>query len=170
MTRTTTRLVGALALTAALSACGTQSAGPAATTTGRPTQTSTPTSEDDAMTRTDSPFASSGDDASTALPTGAVDPAVLEQPEVRAAVAAEAERRGVAEEAVTVAGYAEVTWSDGSLGCPKPGMMYTQALVPGYELILEVDGQLASYHAGQGKTFSYCADPRRPAGRGTVDQ
>ena len=27
-----------------------------------------------------------------------------------------------------------VTWSDGSLGCPEPGMMYTQALVPGYRV------------------------------------
>jgi hypothetical protein len=25
-----------------------------------------------------------------------------------------------------------VIWSDGSLGCPEPGMMYTQALVDGY--------------------------------------
>jgi len=28
----------------------------------------------------------------------------------------------------------EVEWSDGALGCPKPGMMYTQALVPGFKL------------------------------------
>ena len=27
-----------------------------------------------------------------------------------------------------------VEWSDGSLGCPVPGMMYTQAIVPGYKL------------------------------------
>jgi len=25
-----------------------------------------------------------------------------------------------------------VVWNDGSLGCPEPGMMYTQALVNGY--------------------------------------
>jgi hypothetical protein len=28
-------------------------------------------------------------------------------------------------------------WNDGSLGCPEPGMMYTQALVNGYWLIIE---------------------------------
>jgi len=27
-----------------------------------------------------------------------------------------------------------VEWSDGSLGCPVPGMMYTQAIIPGYKL------------------------------------
>ncbi len=28
----------------------------------------------------------------------------------------------------------QTEWSDGSLGCPKPDMMYTQAIVPGYKL------------------------------------
>ena len=32
---------------------------------------------------------------------------------------------------------AAVTWSDGSAGCPEPGMMYTQALVPGYRIVLQ---------------------------------
>jgi hypothetical protein len=34
-----------------------------------------------------------------------------------------------------------VTWSDGSLGCPEPDMMYTQALVDGYWVVLEAAGQ-----------------------------
>lgn len=40
------------------------------------------------------------------------------------------------------------TWNDGSLGCPEPGMGYTQALVDGYRVLLEVDGRLYAYHAG----------------------
>jgi hypothetical protein len=28
----------------------------------------------------------------------------------------------------------QTEWSDGSLGCPQEGMMYTQALVPGFKL------------------------------------
>ena len=42
-----------------------------------------------------------------------------------------------------------VTWSDGSLGCPQPGMMYTQALVPGYRVRIEAGGQVLDYHAGK---------------------
>ena len=42
-----------------------------------------------------------------------------------------------------------VTWSDGSLGCPQPGMMYTQALVPGYRIRIEAGGQVLDYHAGR---------------------
>lgn len=46
-----------------------------------------------------------------------------------------------------------VTWNNGSLGCPLPGMCYTQALVPGFlflfqygDLIIEVhtDGAMGS--------------------------
>lgn len=106
------------------------------------------------------------------LPSGPVDPSVLEREEVKAAIAAEAERRQVSEDEVEVVGFAEVTWRDGSLGCPQPGMHYTMALVPGQQLILEVHGERASYHAGRNKTFSYCANPTAPApsgSSGTVD-
>ncbi len=40
-----------------------------------------------------------------------------------------------------------VTWPDGSLGCPKPGMMYTQALVAGYRIVLQAGEQTLNYHA-----------------------
>ena len=40
-----------------------------------------------------------------------------------------------------------VTWSDGSLGCPQPGMMYTQALVPGFRIVLQAGEQTLNYHA-----------------------
>jgi hypothetical protein len=43
-----------------------------------------------------------------------------------------------------------VTWPDGALGCPQPGMMYTQALVNGYRVMLGVDGRtrVFFYHSG----------------------
>ena len=40
-----------------------------------------------------------------------------------------AQRAGVALDKVKVLTVESVTWSDCSLGCPEPGMMYTQALV-----------------------------------------
>lgn len=148
-----------------LAACGTDTGDDAADS---PTQTeaASPTSEEPTMSdeehSTPIPVPVPTDDAA-ALPSGPVDPSVLERAEVRAAIAAEAERRDVSEDEVEVTGFAEVTWTDGSLGCPQPGMMYTQALVPGYQLVLEVDGERASYHAGGDGEFSYCADPVAPA-------
>jgi hypothetical protein len=50
-------------------------------------------------------------------------------PEVRRAVVADAARRfKVAENLVVLTGAERLTWKDGSLGCPEPGMSYTQAL------------------------------------------
>ena len=52
-------------------------------------------------------------------------------------------------------------WSDGSLGCPEPGMMYTQALVNGYWVVIEGGGQKYDFRVGSGGSFYLC-----PPGRG----
>jgi hypothetical protein len=49
-----------------------------------------------------------------------------------------------------------VTWRDGSLGCPEAGMMYTQALVPGYRVSVEAGGQHFEYHASRAGHFVLC--------------
>ena len=66
---------------------------------------------------------------------------------VRRAVAKDAARRfGVAESAVVLSGAEQVTWRDGSLGCPQPGQMYTQALVPGFRLTATTAEGTFLYH------------------------
>ena len=124
------------------------------------TEPTTPTSED--TVKPSDGQISPQPTGAEGLPTGPVPDDVLERPEVKEAIAAEAERLGVDASEVSVAGYAEVTWRDGSIGCPQPGMMYTQALVPGQQLVLQVDGSLASYHSGKAGSFSYCANPQAP--------
>jgi hypothetical protein len=51
-----------------------------------------------------------------------------------------------------------VTWPDGSLGCPEPGVVYTQALVPGYWVVLDAGGEPLDYRVGAGGTFVRCDD------------
>jgi hypothetical protein len=41
-----------------------------------------------------------------------------------------------------------VVWPDGSLGCPQPGMEYTQVLVEGFRIRLQHAGQIYEYHGG----------------------
>ena len=55
-----------------------------------------------------------------------------------------------------------VTWGDGSIGCPEEGMMYTQALVPGYRVILDIAGEELAFHAPESGEFFACADPIEP--------
>jgi hypothetical protein len=41
-------------------------------------------------------------------------------------------------------------------------MSYTQALVDGIRVELEVDGTVHSYHQGGSNPIRFCADPRDP--------
>lgn len=54
-----------------------------------------------------------------------------------------------------------LVWPDGSLGCPQPGLFYTQALVPGWRLVLKHQDRVAVYHASQRGQWLLCpgADP-----------
>ena len=60
-------------------------------------------------------------------------------------------------EDLTVESQEEVTWNDGSLGCPEPGMMYTQALVDGYRVVIAFGDKTYDYR-GTGNNFRVC-DP-----------
>jgi len=75
---------------------------------------------------------------------------------VEAAIADASERFDVPESEVAVAGALRVVWSDGSLGCPEPDTLYTQALVPGYLLTLEVEGRRVDYHGAEGGLPTFC--------------
>jgi hypothetical protein len=71
-----------------------------------------------------------------------------------------AQRAGAALDQVKVLTVESVTWSDGSLGCPEPGMMYTQALVRGYRVRVDAGGTTLLYHAGTQNTFVQCSPER----------
>ena len=81
---------------------------------------------------------------------------------VAAAVADLASRENVDPGSISVVEVRDVTWSDGSLGCPKPGMSYTMALVPGTLAVLEVDGRRFEYHGNRQGDLRYCEDPKPP--------
>lgn len=77
-------------------------------------------------------------------------PALADEPAVVAAVNDFAAAEGVDAADVRVVSVAEVTWPDGALGCPAPGELYTQALVPGYDVALAAGLATARYHTNRG--------------------
>lgn len=105
-----------------------------------------------------------GPGGSPAAPPAGVAPgtrATLEQ--VGAAARADAARRsGVAADALQLVSAERVTWRDGGLGCPQPGMAYTMALVPGFRVVLKAGSESFDYHADQRGNLLLC-----PAGRAT---
>jgi hypothetical protein len=76
-----------------------------------------------------------------------------------AAIAELSRETGVDPDHVQVVVNEQVTWRDGSLGCPKPGMMYTQALVDGYRIVLRAGGEVVAYHGSTGKLPFRCDHP-----------
>lgn len=52
-----------------------------------------------------------------------------------------------------------VVWSDGSLGCPRPDVAYTQAEEPGYRIILEYDDRQYDYRATERGYLFLCELP-----------
>jgi hypothetical protein len=78
------------------------------------------------------------------------------------AVADMAQRRGIDAESITVVSSQDVTWRDGSIGCPRKDMSYTMALVPGTRIVLEAGEYRDVYHSGNGGDPFYCAVPQEP--------
>ena len=109
----------------------------------------------DAPQSSSAPSAGSSSDAGTgtggdnSLPASITDPIVADA----------AGRLGVDPSQVTiVSGHAE-TFSDGSLACPEPGMMYTQALVDGYQVVVEANGTQLDYRGSGPGQFRICKNP-----------
>jgi len=83
-----------------------------------------------------------------ALPTSVIEPVVADV----------AKLAGVPADQVTVISAEAVTFPDGSLGCPQPGVAYTQALVDGYKIIAEAGGKTYDFR-GTGSSFRRCTNP-----------
>lgn len=67
-----------------------------------------------------------------------------------------AQRLDLAAEAIQLVSVEAVEWSDTSLGCPQPGMMYAQVITPGFGVVLEAEGERYEYHTDTGRFAVLC--------------
>ena len=95
--------------------------------------------------------------STTPTPAGA--PALADNQPVRQAIADLASTLALAEAEIEVVEASSVVWPDGSLGCPEPGMMYTQVTVEGIRIILRAQGQEYTYHGGGNQAPFLCEKP-----------
>ena len=65
-------------------------------------------------------------------------------------------RTGASRSQLEIVSMEKITWNDGALGCPQPGRMYTQALVPGYRIRVRTADQTLDYHAAETGRFVLC--------------
>ena len=74
-----------------------------------------------------------------------------------------ARRSGVPVARLRASAVQAVTWPDGALGCPLPDRAYTQALVPGWRIVVAVpDAPPLTYHASRRGAWVWCAKPGAP--------
>ena len=73
------------------------------------------------------------------------------------AIRADLEARiGVDVSSMVVVSVETATWPDGSMGCPKPDEMYTQAIVDGYQVIVAYDGTEYDYRVSDTGIVRFC--------------
>jgi hypothetical protein len=107
---------------------------------------------EESVNRSEQP--ASGDSGGSGEPRGAAAVAVRDL----------ARRLEIEPSQIRVVTQEEVTWRDGSMGCPKPGMLYPQVLTDGTRVVLEADGKEYEYHAGGRRSAFLCENPESPAG------
>lgn len=68
-------------------------------------------------------------------------------------------RTGADPSALHVVRDQSVTWNDGSLGCPEQGQEYLQVLVPGYWIVITINGREYDYRCDAKGQFRLCENP-----------
>lgn len=156
-----------LAITLVLAACGGGAAGgdpadqgttgenqPATITPLDPAVATTlPGEADGEPTVTDTNPPSAADQGTGETPA---DPAVIGGSHVAFAMADLADRMDTPLSDIVLVSQEEVMWRDGSLGCPQPGFSYTQALVDGYKVTLQIGSIEYAYHGRAGHDPFLC--------------
>ena len=72
-----------------------------------------------------------------------------------------AKKLGIDVEAIFLFNANAVEWPDASLGCPQANMVYAQVITPGYQIQLEANGQVYTFHTGETDHVILC-DARGP--------
>jgi hypothetical protein len=112
--------------------------------TSTPTLIVTTRREEATMTPTSTPAATE------------VEPPAKAKQAIRLAREDLARRLGLAPEAIRLVSLEAVEWSDTSLGCPQPGMMYAQVITPGFRVVLEAKRQKYPYHTDASRFVVLC--------------
>jgi hypothetical protein len=75
---------------------------------------------------------------------------------VQLAMASLAEKLQIPVDQIQLVSIEAVTWPDSSLGCPQLGIMYTQVITPGFQIVLEANGKTYPYHSDDKDRVVYC--------------
>ena len=123
-------------LTAAAIGCSASAPGASPTASPTPSVTASPSA---------SPSASASGSV-VELPASIMDPILADA----------AQRSSVLVEQLVVVSAEAVVWPDGALGCPQPGVSYTQVQVDGYRVVIAAGETTYDYHGSGAGQFRIC--------------
>lgn len=67
-----------------------------------------------------------------------------------------AQRLAISTNQIVLVEATEAEWSDSSLGCPQPDMLYLQVITPGFLILLDANGAQYEYHSNRDAYVVYC--------------
>jgi hypothetical protein len=113
-------------------------------------------------------FVYCGDETMTekTTPIGEIEPGL--ETFIRKAKEDLSQRFSIEAEQIEVLEARSVVWPDTSMGCPQPGMMYTQVLQDGVRIHLKAGDQVYAYHGGGARDLFLCEQPGKTPG-GTLE-
>jgi hypothetical protein len=81
------------------------------------------------------------------------------QPAIDAAVQDAASHLGVSADQLQVVDVQPRQWPDSSLGCPRPGIMYSQIVTPGFLIVISsASGRQLEYHTDGRSRVVLCTE------------
>jgi hypothetical protein len=165
--------LGGVLLAVALAACGATSGAPSAAqgeatapqaTAPQVTAAPTLTGQPQTTAATTGPATGNPPIAQVTVvpvPTEVGDTGEVPQAVVQGMIADLAGRLSIDPGVIAVRTAETVTWPDGAMGCPQPGMVYQQVLIEGYRVVLAVGDAVYPYHGAVDGAFMLC-EQRRP--------
>ena len=85
-------------------------------------------------------------------------PGAESPPAVQAALADAAAHLGASTQQLSVVEVTAQDWPDSSLGCPQPGLMYSQIVTPGYLIVISGAGKRLEYHTDRQSRVVLCKE------------
>ncbi len=138
-----------------LAGCGAAGAPTGEGSTTSPGTTSVPASASQATTVPAAPAAPQATAAPAGMP---LQPGSAEEKAAQAL----ARKLGVAVDTLRLTAKEPQEWSDGSLGCPAPGMMYTQAIVPGFKFTFSDGTKTYDVHTDDSGARAVLCENKQP--------
>jgi len=84
-------------------------------------------------------------------PNNILEPALTDNEYVDMSINELSRQKKINKDRIAIKEVTKRDWGNSSLGCPKPGKIYSEMITPGYSIVLTLDNSDYFFHAGLNK-------------------